>query len=49
VLPTAKYQGGPTPVGVVSGSDGDLWDVSAEYGEAPQGLFAGGVVLNLTP
>jgi hypothetical protein len=40
---------GGFPVGLISGSDGKLWGVSAEFGQAQQGLFGGGVVFSLTP
>jgi|HubBroStandDraft_1064217.scaffolds.fasta_scaffold75210_1 uncharacterized repeat protein (TIGR03803 family) len=40
---------GGFPIGLISGSDGKLWGVSAEFGKASQGLFGAGVVFNLTP
>jgi uncharacterized repeat protein (TIGR03803 family) len=40
---------GGYPIGLISGADGKLWGVSAQFGHAPAGLVGGGVVFNITP
>jgi uncharacterized repeat protein (TIGR03803 family) len=40
---------GAFPISFISGSDGSLWGVTAQDGQAPQNQFGAGVVFNLMP
>ena len=40
---------GAIPIALVSASDGSIWGITQEYGEAPSGDYSQGVVFNVTP